>query len=162
MRKLTAYSALFTLTGCATGGWIEVPTYLHYYFYDPHIGIAPASAFGVKREGATLDLVFSGSGNTVSVSTMPSRGDLGFIMGRRGDETDYTGVLAWDAATRNSGNIPMRLWMAASCPDQSWIILPSRVRLVDSTKNAADIPLLEYLQPLPPLLHADSRVFTGH
>ena len=83
-------------------------------------------------------------------------------MGRWGNTTDYTGVLAWDAATRSNGSIPMRLWVAASCPTESWVMLPSTVRLVGLTKSLSEIPLSAYLQPLPALLHPDSAVFTGH
>jgi hypothetical protein len=138
---LHACAALLALTGCETKGWIAVPTYLHYYFYDPSIGAAPAPELKVKRDGATLDLAFSGSENAVSVSTMSSRGDLGFIMGPRGDEKGYSGLLPLDAVSGRS--IPMRLWVAASCPDQSWVLLPSRVRLVKPTGNPDGIALTE-------------------
>ena len=165
MRKLITYSSLlmlFTLMGCATSGWIDVPTYTRYYFYEPRIAAVPASHVSAKQEAATIDLTIEGSANTLSITTMPNRGDLGVIMGRWGDTKDYTGVLAWDAATRSNGSIPMRLWVAISCPADSWFLLPSRLRLVDPTKNSTEIPLTEYLQPLPAVLHPDSAVFTGH
>jgi hypothetical protein len=36
------------------------------------------------------------------------------------------------------------------------------VRLVDPTRNSSEIPLSDYLQPMPAVLHPDSQVFTGH
>jgi len=161
MRNLITCSALFTLVGCATKGWVYVPTYTHYYYYEPYIAAVPQSQITAKQETATIDLTVEGSRNTLSITTMPSRGDLGFIMGRWGDTADYTGLLTLDAATRSS-SIPMRLWVAASCPSESWVILPSRVRLVDTTKNSSEIALTGYLQPLPAVLHPDSQIFTGH
>ena len=92
---------------------------------------------------------------------MPSRGDLGVILGPRGDEKDYTGILVLDAV-RHESNIPMRLWVAASCRGENWVIRPSRIRLLEATHNPSEIPLVEYLQPLPSVLHPDSQVFTGH
>ena len=162
IRNFITHSAMLALTGCATGGWVYVPAYTHYYFYEPRIATEPSSHVTGKQDAATIDLTVEGSGNTLSITTVPSRGDLGVIMGRWGDTTDYTGVLAWDAATRNNGSIPMRLWVAASCPTEGWVILPSKLRLVDPTKSLPDISLSEYLQPLPAALHPDSPVFTGH
>jgi hypothetical protein len=71
-------------------------------------------------------------------------------------------VLAFDAATTNDGSIPMRLWVTALCRTEDWVILPGRLRLVDPTSNSIEIPLTYYLQPMPAVLHPDSRVFTGH
>ena len=162
MRKMITYSALLVLVACAGGGYIEVPTYQHYYFYEPHVAVVPASAINVKQDGATIDMAFDGSGNILSITTSPSRGAQGFIRGSSGEVTDYTGVLAFDAVSRNTNSIPMRLWVAASCRAEDWVILPSRVRLVEPTKNSSEIPLAVYLQPMPAVLHPDSEVFTGH
>jgi hypothetical protein len=150
------------LAACSTGGgWIDVATYQHHYFYEPRVAVVPASATRISRDGASIDLAFEGSTNILSVTTIPSRGDQGFILGRSGRETDYTGVLAFDAVTRNDGNIPMRLWVAASCRSQEWVMLPNRLRLVDPARNSSAIPLTVYLQPVPAMLHPDSQVFTG-
>ena len=56
----------------------------------------------------------------------------------------------------------MRLWVTALCRTEDWVILPGRLRLVDPTSNSIEIPLTYYLQPMPAVLHPDSRVFTGH
>jgi hypothetical protein len=161
MRRWIASLALLALGGCATGGWIWVPTYRYYYFYEPRIAAAPGSTISHKQEAGTIDLAFERSANTLSITTMPSRGDLGVIMGPSGDEKDYTGFLALDALAHGR-SIPMRLWVAASCRGESWVIHPSKIHLFAGTYNPSEIPLVDNLQPLPSLLHPDSQVFTGH
>ena len=160
MRNWIASSALLALAGCASGGWVGIPTYRYHYFYEPRIAAALASAMGAKQDAGTIDLAFERSGNTLSITTMPTYGDLGVIMGSRGGAKDYTGMLALDAM--HGTNIPMRLWVAASCHGESWVIRPSKIHLLGATYNRSEIPLVEYLQPLPPVLHPDSPVFTGH
>ena len=160
MRRWIVSSSLLALTGCATGGWIWVPTYRYYYFYEPRMAAAPASTIGANHDAGTIDLAFERSGNTLTIATMPTYGDLGVIMGPRGDEKDYTGLLALDALHVRS--IPMRLWVAASCRGESWVIRPSKIHLFDGIYSRSELPLVEYLQPLPSVLHPDSPVFTGH
>ena len=158
LAKVAICAAVLGITGCATGGWVEVPVYVHYYFYEPQVAVS-ASQFVIRKDAATIDLTTQGG--TLSITTI-SRGDQGFIMGRRGDTTDYTGLLEFDAATHDDGAIPMTLWVAASCRSGSWVLRPNRVRLVDRTKNSAKIELAAYLQPIPALLHPDTKVLIGH
>ena len=158
LAKLAICAAVLGITGCATGGWVEVPVYVHYYFYEPHVAVS-ASHFIIRQDAATIDL--TAREGTLSITTI-SRGDQGFIMGRRGDIADYTGLLALDAATHDDGAIPMTLWVAASCPSGGWVLRPNRVRLVDRTRNSSEVELAAYLQPIPALLHPDTKVLIGH
>ena len=157
-----AFVVMLALSACAGPAYIEAPTYRHYYFYEPRVVVVPESAIEPMYNGRTMDLGFQRSGNILSITTIPNRGDQGFILGTPGKVTNYTGVLALDAAAANAGSIPMRLWVTATCRAEDWIILPSKLRLLDPTSSSAGIPLTDYLQPIPAVLHPDSQVFTGH
>ena len=165
MCKLIVYSVPLALVACASSGWIEIPTYQHYYFYAPRVAAVPVPGMDIGPDGATIDLAFKGSKNTLSATTMPSRGNEGFAvvsaLVSSDQETDYTGVLAFDAI-RQGASIPMRLWVAASCSEEDWAISPSKVRLVDPTGSSSQIPLSVYLKATPAVLHPDSQVQTAH
>jgi hypothetical protein len=149
------------LIACASPGYIEVPTYQHYYFYEARVSAVLPSIIDVRQDGKNLDLAFRESENTLSITTFASRGDQGLIVGNPGKVTNYTGLLAFDALG-SEGGIPMRLWVAASCLAEDWVIYPGSVRLVDPTRNLLEIPLTAYRQPLPAVPHPDSRVLTGY
>ena len=80
--KVIAHSMPLALTGCyASGSFIEVPTYKHYYYYAPSVAIAPQSLIKVKQDSRTIDLTFEGSANVLSITTIASRGDQLFRCG---------------------------------------------------------------------------------
>jgi len=157
--KLIQFFLPLTLAACAGGGWFSVPRYEHYYFYEPRVALPPASPIRVEQDGATIDMEFGSSENTLSLTTMPSRGNRELALGGFGSEAGYTGVRALDAL--KTERVPMRLWVAASCRAEDWVLLPSALRIVDPADSTA-IPLTDHMQPIPAVLHPDSQVLTVH
>ncbi|MGH8801576.1 MAG: hypothetical protein ACREX6_04700 [Casimicrobiaceae bacterium] len=122
----------------------EVTFYQYRYYFAPEVAQPVHSDLSVSASNSSLDATFKSSGNTLSITTYSTDGQVETLPSQQ----------FFRFLSGASGEIVLHLWIAASClAAQPWSLVPGAVRIDDVTdgKRVA-VPLYSFLQYHPGLM----------